>query len=142
MEQQQNELFAIIGELTYRLRMLEGENEKLKEEVNEKTEKIKDVTEAYNEEFSTVQRLLLENEELKSKLKQFEEEKHAAERAMGFGRPVRQFGHDDSPFNTDESAIFQSLNDAQIDSFYSGNNDADWGKYCTEYEQVSYGAPY
>jgi regulator of replication initiation timing len=144
MDQLHTELFAIIGELTYRLRIIRSEQEeiqKLKDDVNDKTEKLQDIKQAYNDEISTVQRLLLENEALKAKVKKFEE-KEAAERAMGFGRPVRQIGHDESPFDADESAILQSLNDAQIGGFYSENNFCKCDKYCSCLDQVSYGAPY
>ena len=111
MEQQQNELFALIGEVTYRLRLVEAENEKLKDENRTTTEKLQDMTRHYNETFA-------ENEQLKKKLQEIEEERKAAETAMGFGRPMRQFGHDEPPFEADESTIFPSLNDAQIDGFY------------------------
>ena len=126
MEQQQNELFALIGQLTYRLRLVEAENEKLKDENRTTTEKLQDMARDYT-------RIVVENHHLEEKLQE--------RNAMDAVRPVAQLVSE-PPFEADESTIFPLLNEAQIESFYAREQCdmcQSWCKDCTEYENFPRG---
>jgi hypothetical protein len=90
MEQQQNELFAMIGELTYKLQLAQRENERLTDEVRTKTDLSTSVINDYNRLSVMIISANEENAQLKGQLLQTQEEVRVLERSIGICRPVRQ----------------------------------------------------
>lgn len=73
MEQQQDELFAMIGQLTYRLQLAQRENERLADESLTLRENISYLNTEYNTIFTTCNSLTSENAELKARIARIEE---------------------------------------------------------------------
>jgi hypothetical protein len=90
MEQQQNELFAMIGELTYKLQLAQRENERLTDEVRTKTDLSTSIINDYNRLSVMIISANEENAQLKGQLLQTQEEVRVLERSIGICRPVRQ----------------------------------------------------
>ena len=80
MEQQQNELFAIIGELTYRLQLAQRENERLADENQTMRQERRDMVNEYNMTFDMYNDLRSENALLRARLAEEEERIASQER--------------------------------------------------------------
>ena len=102
MEQQQNELFAMIGQLMYKLQIVQRENERLVDENETKTETCARLLKEYNTHFVISDNLRKENEELKEKIATVEAERNSLERSIGLGRPQRDYGDDNDYITADE----------------------------------------
>jgi chromosome segregation ATPase len=105
MEQQQNDLFAMIGELTYRLQLVEREKERLEEEnqtlarsvdslktevlSNDKT--IQFLQTNYNSAMRENQLISTELDQTRMKNEDLDKMLRAAENALDLGHPVRQY---------------------------------------------------
>jgi hypothetical protein len=102
MEQQQNELFAMIGQLMYKLQLVQRENERLVDENETKTETCARLLKEYNTHFVVSDSLRKENDELKEKIATVEAERNSLERSIGLGRPQRDNGDDNDYITADE----------------------------------------
>jgi len=102
MEQQQNELFAMIGQLMYKLQLVQRENERLVDENETKTETCARLLKEYNTHFVVSDSLRKENDELKEKIATVEAERNSLERSIGLGRPQRDYGDDNDYITADE----------------------------------------
>lgn len=118
MEQQQTELYAMIGELTYRLQLAQRENERLVDESHRMREERTNMVNEYNMTLNTCEDLRRENEMLRERLATAEV--HSIMQAdiinnqlagLYSGRPQRQ-----------DSVIDHALlmTDEQMDGFYGG----------------------
>lgn len=129
MEQQQNELFAMIGELTYKLQLAQRENEQLADEVRRKSELCTSILNDRNRLFSMNTSSTEENAKLKEKLKKTEEERNAVENSIGIFRPQRQTCADvwtDTDlrgfyYDGDRGNDFDTITDEQMARFYGEN---------------------
>ena len=90
MEQQQNELFAMIGELAYKLQLAQRENERLTDEVRTKIDLSTGIINDYNRLSVMVISANEENAQLKAQIHQTQEEVRVLERSIGICRPVRE----------------------------------------------------
>jgi hypothetical protein len=81
MEQQQNELFTMIGELTYRLQLAQRENERLADENQTMCQERRDMVNEYNMTFDMYNDLRSENALLRARLA--EEERIASQERNG-----------------------------------------------------------
>jgi chromosome segregation ATPase len=90
MEQQQNDLFAMIGELTYKLQLTQTNNERLADESLRMREALSYTNKEYNTIFTTCNSLRSENAELRANIARIEDERNRLEEVMGIFRPQRQ----------------------------------------------------
>ena len=104
MEQEHHELFAIIGMLTYKLQLAEKENEKLSNENYTNSETCKKLQVEINSIFNMNHELIVENQLLKEKLN--EQNKGGDTEKESYGKPQRQYGHDDGLTDTQLKEIF------------------------------------
>jgi hypothetical protein len=80
MEQQQNELFAMIGELTYRLQLAQRENERLADENQTIREDRTNIVNEYNITFNRCEELRSENAVLRVRVAGLDEQIASQER--------------------------------------------------------------
>lgn len=92
MEQQQNDLFAMIGELAYRLQLSQRENERLSHENQMMVERKKFLDEQLTHEINANNAFVRENNTLKDQIATLEGKSNSSKL---LGRPQRQYGHED-----------------------------------------------
>jgi hypothetical protein len=110
MEQQQNQLFAMIGELTYRLQLVQMENERLVDENQRNMERYAYIQSEYNSSFNICENLRNENAELMEKIARIEGER------MEICRP-----QSDCAITNEEMARFYEEEAMEID-----DNEIEW----------------
>lgn len=110
MEQEHHELFAMIGMLTYKLQLAEKENEKLSNENYTNSETCKKLQVEINRIFKMNHELTIENQLLQEKLyeqnKGGDKDKKTETETESYGKPQRQYGHEDGLTDTQLKEIF------------------------------------
>lgn len=108
MEQEHHELFAIIGMLTYKLQLAEKENDKLSNENYTNSETYKKLQVEFNSIFKMNHELTVENQLLQEKLNEQNKggDKDKKTETETYGKPQRQYGHEDGLTDTQLKEIF------------------------------------
>jgi chromosome segregation ATPase len=112
MEQQQNDLFAMIGELTYKLHLTQTNNERLADESLRMREALSYTNKEYNTIFTTCNNLRSENAELRANIAKIEDAHKSLEESIGIFRPQRQ--------RCDDRLTVEDL--VGVESMYTGND--------------------